>query len=195
VVVGQGSTINIDMWLVTKSVLIFLGIPLVLGWLTRLVLRRWKGDEWYERWFIRIVGPVSLMGLLFTILVMFALQGNRIVDNIGSVLRLIVPLVLYFGITFGGTLFVCYRLGLSYKLSVTQSFTASSNNFELAIAVAIATYGIDSFEALATVIGPLIEVPVLLGFVYVMRWAAHYWESPPEPLPLEEGVVELHAKE
>ncbi|TPX62782.1 hypothetical protein SpCBS45565_g06944 [Spizellomyces sp. 'palustris'] len=179
VIIGKGSSIDIDMWLVTRSVLIFLGIPLLAGFLTRFVLchlcRGFLGETWYERKFLKWIGPTSLLGLLFTIVVMFALQGRRIIDNINGVLRVAVPLILYFCIIFALALLACAYLRMPYRTAVTQSFTAASNNFELAIAVAVATFGIDSQEALATVIGPLIEVPVLLGLVYLSLWfRPHY---------------------
>ncbi|KAJ3041609.1 hypothetical protein HK097_002223, partial [Rhizophlyctis rosea] len=179
VIVGKGDKVNVDMWLVTRSVLIFLGIPLLAGFLTRLILRRvlqrWLGPKWYDEKFLPLIGPTSLLGLLFTILVMFALQGKRIVSEIGPVFRVAVPLTLYFLITFALTLLLCRHLRLSYSLSVTQSFTAASNNFELAIAVAVATYGIDSPQALATVIGALIEVPILLGLVFAVGAFRYRW--------------------
>ncbi|KAJ3035645.1 hypothetical protein HDV00_003585 [Rhizophlyctis rosea] len=179
VIVGKGESVHVDMWLVLRSVLIFLGVPLLAGMLTRLILRRlcrrWLGAKWYDEKFIPIIAPTALLGLLFTILIMFALQGHHIIDDIGSVVRTAVPLVLYFFITFALTLALCRYLRLSYPVSVTQSFTAASNNFELAIAVSVATFGIDSPQALATVIGALIEVPVLLALVYAVGMVRNRW--------------------
>jgi ACR3 family arsenite transporter len=183
VIVGRESSLEVNMWLVTRSVLIFLGIPLVAGLLTRIILRKFFGSSWYESRFLPIIGPFSLLGLLFTVIIMFSSQGKRIVDNIAPVFRVSVPLILYFVIFFFAVFYACYRLRIPYPLAVTQSFTASSNNFELAISVAIATYGIDSNQALATVVGPLIEVPVLLSLVYVCKWAKIRWpvneQNPP----------------
>ncbi|KAJ3075540.1 hypothetical protein HDU98_007786 [Podochytrium sp. JEL0797] len=174
VVIGGDASSNtemISMWLVVRSVLVFLGIPLALGMLTRLVLRflfsKSLGKQWYDTKFLPTIGPFALLGLLYTILVMFVLQGDQIVNNIPEALRTAVPLLLYFAIVFSATFVASlYMLRSSHSLAVTQSFTAAGNNFELALAVAVATYGIDSKEAFAAVIGPLIEVPVLLGLVY-----------------------------
>ncbi|KAJ3187552.1 hypothetical protein HK101_009375 [Irineochytrium annulatum] len=173
VVGGQGSGAQmVDIWLVVRSVLIFLGIPLLAAVITRLTLRfalyRQLGPAWYDDRFLPILGPNALLGLLFTIVVMFTLQGDQIIHNIPRALRTAVPLLVYFTIMFTATLAACLRVLKSpYALAVTQAFTAAGNNFELAIAVAVAGYGIDSREAFAAVIGPLIEVPALLGLVYV----------------------------
>lgn len=161
---------------VAKSVAVFLGIPLAAAIATRFVLRKIAGDEWYAKVFIKWASPWSLIGLLFTILVLFASQGHRVVHQIVSVVRVAAPLILYFLIIFSVTLYVTYRLGFGYKVSATQSFTAVSNNFELAIAVAVATFGPDSDQALASTVGPLIEVPVLLALVYVVKWIGGRWE-------------------
>jgi ACR3 family arsenite transporter len=162
------TAINVDIWPVAQSVLIYLGIPLVAGIITRFSLRWLKGDEWYNNTFLPHFGPFALIGLLYTIIVMFANQGHHIIENIGSVFRVAVPLFCYFIIMFFVTFFVLKRIcKFPYELVVTQSFTAGSNNFELAIAVAVGTYGIDSEQALAATIGPLIEVPVLVLLVYV----------------------------
>ncbi|GAQ89538.1 arsenite transporter [Klebsormidium nitens] len=165
--VVSGGSVSVSFSTVAKSVALFLGLPLAAGFLTRLVLRKWRGAQWYDRKFLPWFGPTALIGLLYTIFVMFALQGKQIVHNLGDVARVAVPLLVYFAITFWGTLAVCCALKISYPKSITQTFTASSNNFELAIAVAVASFGINSEEALAAVVGPLIEVPVLLGLVYV----------------------------
>jgi len=162
--------VDVDYVPVAKSVGVFLGIPLGAAILTRFTLRKLIGEDRYEKRFLTWIGPLSLLGLLFTIIVLFGSQGRRVVHQITSVLRVAAPLVVYFAVIFGATLCVCRRLGFSYGLACTQSFTAASNNFELAIAVAIATFGVDSDQALAATVGPLIEVPVLLGLVYVVRW-------------------------
>lgn len=154
---------------VAKSVAVFLGIPLGAAIVTRFTLRKVVGAKWYEEVFIWFAAPWSLIGLLFTILVLFASQGRQVVHQIVSVVRVSAPLVVYFAIIFFSTLFVCRRMGFGYQLSATQSFTAASNNFELAIAVAVATYGPESDQALAATVGPLIEVPVLLALVYVVK--------------------------
>ncbi|GAQ91548.1 hypothetical protein KFL_008040040 [Klebsormidium nitens] len=173
--VVSGRSVDVSFSTVAKSVALFLGVPLAAGVVTRLVLRKWPGAEWYERKFLPWFGPTALLGLLFTIFVMFSLQGKQVVHNLGDVARVTVPLLIYFAITFSGTLFVCKKLKISYPKSVTQVFTSASNNFELAIAVAVASFGINSQEALAAVVGPLIEVPVLLGLVYVALWLKKRW--------------------
>ncbi|KUJ22353.1 arsenical-resistance protein ACR3 [Mollisia scopiformis] len=163
-------TLDISYATVAKSVAVFLGIPLGAAILTRFTLRKLCSAKWYDNTFLKYLAPWSLIGLLFTILILFASQGRQVVHQIVSVVRVAAPLVVYFAIIFFATLLVTYRLGFGYKVSATQSFTAASNNFELAIAVAVATFGADSDQALAATVGPLIEVPVLLGLVYVMKW-------------------------
>ena len=147
--------------------LVFLGVPLLLGFLTRVVGERAKGRTWYEQRLLPRFGPVALYGLLFTIVVHFALQGDTITRQPWDVARIAVPLLVYFAITFAGSFLLGHLLGLGYPRTATLSFTAAGNNFELAIAVAIATFGVTSGQALAGVVGPLIEVPVLVGLVYV----------------------------
>ncbi|EXJ86579.1 arsenical-resistance protein [Capronia epimyces CBS 606.96] len=170
-VISRGSdSIPVEYGPVAKSVGVFLGIPLAGAVVTRFTLRNMVGKEWYERRFLKWIGPLSLIGLLFTIVVLFGSQGRRVVHQIVSVVRVAAPLIVYFAVVFLSSLAVTRRLGFGYKLACTQSFTAASNNFELAIAVAIATYGVDSDQALAATVGPLVEVPVLLGLVYVVRW-------------------------
>lgn len=166
---------DISYSVVAVSVAVFLGIPLGAAIVTRTILRTLAGAEWYDRVFIRFVSPWSLIGLLYTILVLFASQGHAVVHQIVSVLRIAAPLIVYFVVIFSATLWATYRLGFGYALATTQSFTAASNNFELAIAVAVATFGPDSDQALAATVGPLVEVPVLLGLVYLVRWAAKRW--------------------
>jgi arsenite transporter len=174
----QGTVVNISMADIAKSVLIFLGIPLAAGIITRFYFLRTRGPEWYETKLMPRLGPAALIGLLFTIVVMFSMQGDKILAAPLDVLRVAIPLLVYFVIMF----FVSFGLSLwrkfPYELAATQSFTAASNNFELAIAVAIGTFTIASQEALAAVIGPLIEVPVLIGLVYVSLWIKQAWFKP-----------------
>ncbi len=167
---AEGSAFQVSMWEIAKSVLLFLGVPLVAGALTRFTLVRRRGEEWYERKFLPKVGPAALLGLLYTIVLMFAMQGDKIVRVPLDVLRIAVPLVLYFGIMFTTAFLVSKKLGFSYEETASLSFTAAGNNFELAIAVAIGLFGISSGEALAGVVGPLIEVPALLALVYLSLW-------------------------
>lgn len=152
---------------IVVSVLVFLGIPLLAGFLTRLIGERRRGRPWYEERFLPRIGPVALYGLLFTIVLLFALQGERITSQPWDVARIAVPLVLYFALMFGGSFALGSKLRLGYPKTTTLAFTAAGNNFELAIAVAITVFGVTSGQALAGVIGPLIEVPVLVGLVYV----------------------------
>ncbi|KAA3639980.1 MAG: arsenical-resistance protein [Armatimonadetes bacterium] len=163
----SGSALDISMWAIAKTVFIFLGIPLVAGYLSRVWGERVKGVEWYENVFLPKIGPVALWGLLFTIVVMFALQGENITSKPLDVVRIAIPLLAYFGIMWFGSFFVGYRMRFSYDKNTAMAFTAAGNNFELAIAVAIGVFGITSGEALAGVIGPLIEVPALVALVYV----------------------------
>ena len=163
----QQAAITASPWQIAKSVLVFLGVPLLLGYLSRRVGERTKGRSWYESRFLPAVGPWALYGLLFTIVILFALQGAQIVSHPLDVARIALPLLAYFAIMWGGGYFVGARLGLGYERTATLAFTAAGNNFELAIAVAIATFGATSGQALAGVVGPLIEVPVLVALVYV----------------------------
>ncbi|EEP81737.1 arsenical-resistance protein [Uncinocarpus reesii 1704] len=164
--------VSVSYSVVAKSVAVFLGIPLGAAIVTRFSLRTLAGPKWFDNVFLRWAGPWSLIGLLFTILILFASQGEQVVHQIVSVVRVAAPLIVYFVVIFFCTLLVAYRLGFGYRLSATQSFTAASNNFELAIAVAVATFGAQSDQALASTVGPLIEVPVLLGLVYVVKFIA-----------------------
>ncbi|KFY27805.1 hypothetical protein V493_03301 [Pseudogymnoascus sp. VKM F-4281 (FW-2241)] len=167
-----GSTVSVSYSTVATSVGVFLGIPLGAAILTRFALLKIAGEKFYNNVFLRFVAPWSLIGLLFTILVLFASQGHRVVHQVVSVVRVAAPLIVYFTVIFFLTLLVTHKMGFGYKLAVTQSFTAASNNFELAIAVAVATFGANSDQALAATVGPLIEVPVLLALVYVVKWYA-----------------------
>ncbi len=159
--------IDVSPWQIAKSVLIFLGIPLLAGYLSRRLGERSRGRHWYETRFLPRVGPWALYGLLFTIVILFALQGHQIISRPWDVGRIAIPLLAYFAIMWAGGYALGFVLRLGYARTTTLAFTAAGNNFELAIAVAIATYGVASGEALAGVVGPLIEVPVLVGLVYV----------------------------
>ena len=157
-------------WEITKSVLIFLGIPLLAGYLTRRIGLRVKGKDWYDTVFVPRIGPLALYGLLFTIVVMFALQGDAIISDPLSVVRIAIPLLVYFAIMWSVAFFTGHRARLGYPKTATLAFTAAGNNFELAIAVSIGVWGVTSGQALTGVIGPLIEVPALVALVYLSLW-------------------------
>jgi len=171
----ETTSAEFSFWSITGSVLVFLGIPLVAGFLTRTIGEKAKGREWYEDTFLPRLGPWALYGLLFTIVVLFALQGDAITSQPFDVVRISLPLLAYFTITFGLGMVLGKVLDLGYAKTATLAFTASGNNFELAIAVAIGTFGVTSGQALAGVVGPLIEVPVLVGLVYVALWARKFF--------------------
>jgi ACR3 family arsenite transporter len=161
---------EVSIWEVARTVLIFLGIPLVAGFITRVIGLRRRGSDWYEAEFIPRIAPFALYGLLFTIVMLFAIQGEAIIDDPLDVALIAVPLLFYFLIMFFASFFIGRGMGFGYPRTASIAFTAASNNFELAIAVAIGVFGATSGEALAGIVGPLIEVPVLVGLVYVSLW-------------------------
>ncbi|WP_329306722.1 ACR3 family arsenite efflux transporter [Streptomyces sp. NBC_01260] len=171
----EQTALDISVWEIARSVLIFLGIPLLAGFLTRRIGEKAKGRSWYETKLIPRIGPFALYGLLFTIVVLFALQGDAITSEPLDVLRIALPLLVYFAVMWAGSMGVGRAVGLDYPKATTLAFTAAGNNFELAIAVAIATFGATSGQALAGVVGPLIEVPVLIGLVYVALAARRFF--------------------
>ncbi|WP_111654598.1 ACR3 family arsenite efflux transporter [Actinoplanes lutulentus] len=167
----DGAQLEVSGWEIAGNVLVFLGIPLLAGYLTRRFGERARGRDWYESRFLPKIGPAALYGLLFTIVILFALQGDAITSRPWDVVLIAVPLLAYFAIMWGGSYALGKAIGLTYERTTTLAFTAAGNNFELAIAVAIGTFGVTSGQALAGVVGPLIEVPVLVALVYVSLWA------------------------
>ncbi len=167
--------LDISVWEIAMNVLVFLGVPLVAGFASRWLGEKRRGRVWYETKFLPAIGPWALYGLLFTIVLLFALQGEAVIAQPIDVVRIALPLLVYFGMMWFAGLLLGKWLGLGYARSTTLAFTAAGNNFELAIAVAIGTFGAASGQALAGVVGPLIEVPVLVGLVYVSLWSARAW--------------------
>lgn len=176
---GLGSQdVQFSTWEITKAVLIFLGIPLVAGYFTRRIGVARRGEQWYDNVFSPKIAPFALYGLLFTIVILFALQGNTITSEPLSVVRIAIPLAVYFIVMWFTSMVLAKLAGLSYPRAATVAFTAAGNNFELAIAVSIGVWGITSGEALTGVVGPLIEVPALVALVYVSLWLRRRWRWP-----------------
>ncbi len=188
---ADASAFHVSMLAIARSVLLFLGLPLAAGAATRGLLVRSKGQSWYERRFLPRIGPTALLGLLYTIVLMFAMQGDRIIRAPLDVVRIAIPLVLYFVIMFGSSFLIATKLGFSYEETASLAFTAAGNNFELAIAVSVGLFGIASGEALAGVVGPLIEVPALLALVYLSLWLQRRWF--PATLPTTPSSLALEA--
>ncbi|MBG0818160.1 ACR3 family arsenite efflux transporter [Planomonospora sp. ID82291] len=177
---GEGTALEVSAWDIAQSVLVFLGVPLLAGYLSRRLGERARGRDWYETRFLPKVGPIALYGLLFTIVILFALQGDTITSRPGDVARIALPLLAYFLLMWGGSFLAGRAIGLPYDRTATLAFTAAGNNFELAIAVAVGVFGVTSGQALAGVVGPLIEVPVLVALVYVSLAGRRLFSTAPK---------------